>query len=106
MTITKQQTEALFSALEFSGFIGEPEFDGDIHQPNHMIRNDLGVYIGDVLEAKGFEKTEKVSGKEGNLKTWTMFTLDGFEICHRSFSEIPDVTSWDISYKTIELFDL
>ena len=100
MKNNKLNSDALFNALKFAGFIGAPEFDGDIYQPNHLIINEIGVYIGDVLEAKGFEKTEEVS----RGKKWTMFKKCGFEIGHRSFSELPSAASWFISSKTIDLY--
>ena len=87
----------LFSALEFSGFIGNPEFDGDINQPNYKINNDLGVYIGDVLEAKGFVKTEETTKRAATIRTWTTFRLGNLSISHRSLNELPIVSSFSFS---------
>lgn len=90
----------LYEALRFAGFIGKPEFDGDIHQPNHMLYNELGVYIGDVLEAKGFTKTEEKSTLAKKDRTWTTFRFGNIEISHRLFSELPNATTWSFSEET------
>jgi len=86
----------LYSELRFLGFIGNPEFDGDIHQPNYIIQNHLGDYIGDVLKLKGFVVTEEIENK----KTWIMFTNGDFKIGHRSLFERPETTSWFVSDNT------
>lgn len=86
----------LYSALEFSGFIGE-EFDGDIHQPKYNIHNDLGVYVGDVLEAKGFVKTEVKTKIASTVRTWTTFRLGELSISHRSLDELPTVSTFSFS---------
>jgi len=87
----------LYSALEFSGFIGQPEFDGDIHQPNYNIYNDLGIYVGDVLEAKGFVKTEEKTTIGSTVRTWTTFILGELSISHRSLDELPSVSTFSFS---------
>ncbi len=87
----------LYYALEFSGFIGSNEFDGDVQQPNYMIHNDLGVYIGDVLELKGFNKSEEKTKIGSTERTWTTFRLGNLSISHRSLNELPGVSSFSFS---------
>lgn len=79
-------SEELFLGLKGAGFIGESQFDGDIHQPNYKIKNELAVYIGTVLETYGFNRTEEPSCHFPTL-TFTTFKLGKMEVSHRSLKE-------------------
>ncbi len=79
------KSEALFNELEKAGFILASEFDGDIHQPNYILNNENGEYVGDFLQARGFVKHEDPV-KSG--KTWVMFKKDNeVSFGHRKLSE-------------------
>lgn len=75
----------IYTILEEKGFIGEPIFEGDIHQPNFSLFNEKGEYLGDFLESLNFTKISEV--KKG--KTWIMFSNPNcpFKLGHRDLKE-------------------
>lgn len=90
------QTEIYIASLTAAGFILPATAPGGT--PDYMLFNELGVYIGEVLELKGWSKKSWVNDRN---KTWLTFTSpDGtIEITHRDLNEFPEARYF--SAKTI-----
>ncbi|MES2731745.1 MAG: hypothetical protein V4714_08355 [Bacteroidota bacterium] len=76
-------TQELKEGLKAAGYINSAADENGIQEMNILTYNDLGVYIGEVLEAYGWGKSEAV---ESNKK-WVEYTDGTNKIGHRDFSE-------------------
>lgn len=87
----QKENSAYISALTEAGFIIPAKVydytpdDFEDNNEEYLIHNKLGIYIGDLLELKGWSKETRVKSK----RSWVVFTHPQkmIEISHRYLSE-------------------